>query len=946
MTQDKIYNPKEVQLKIENFWFDLLKERYNENVYNSIKDIQPKIYEIFVTKDPNSLRFVFPELYLFLDDIKIYLITYSVITTSFRRSSRTAICSLVADQILFYVYQTYFYPIIKGGDKGVKNVKIKQKSKSKKEYDKADIFNSLTKTKKDKWLKLIEASKFKKADLIDNNKLNKKDNEQLISSIIFILEKILIWKGLENFQEIKYKDFIEHVSFYSNSSFEKVENVSLSLNTELNKDLEISIFKIKLGERFVYSFEDANIVKNMWRNGMRSIDVLNTTQSYSQNNEGSLTLDFNENLIQENIDKLTNILPTNLPMVCQPNKWNSKEYGGYLNNNIERKELITGIGANNFHKIYNLNNLYKAVNYLNSLKFKINTEVLEFVYENKSTIFKDYYHSDKTLTDDKINDNILRDFVTLEIAKTFSNIPFYLNTFTDWRGRIYTQSHYLSYQGSDLSLSLIQFNEGQYVSKSGEFFFKVYGANLHDENKISRASYRDRIKWVDDNQDKILNMDMEFILKADSRFAFIAFCLAYKRFKNNKKVYLPIWLDATCSGIHHFATMLKDVELAKSVNVISNTSSSEGLSENVRDIYSEMIEPTYKKIKEFVGQNPSFFRLSNIKITRKLIKPTIMTRVYNVTIKGVCNQLISNFEVIHLDKKDHNELNIIPKESEIDLENGNPLIENIETEIEDDLNEFYGMEINDTELQNKLYFEGKKIIFKAPSINDEENLFLNYKEVYQLAKIMHEALFESYPALKKLFEYFVSVCLAFTKLDIPISWYPPSGLSIEQRYLKTAKAKVSISVGKGKQKTVILKRKLSKTDTRIQTQAILPNIIHSMDASHLILILNKNKVSPIISIHDCFGTLPNNMIDLENLVKLEFINLYSKNNFLEKFHSDLMDILEKNKITYEVNKTEHKVYIYLNNSDLNLNSNKSKKKNRAYNFLITTQRRWINLRAN
>jgi len=188
LTQDKIYNPKEVQLKIENFWFDLLKERYNENVYNSIKDIQPKIYEIFVTKDPNSLRFVSPELYLFLDDIKIYLITYSVITTYFRRSSRTAICSLVADQILFYVYQTYFYPIIKGGDKGVKNVKIK-KSKSKKEYDKADIFNSLTKTKKDKLLKLIEVSKFKKADLIDNNKLNKKDNEQLISSIIFILEK-------------------------------------------------------------------------------------------------------------------------------------------------------------------------------------------------------------------------------------------------------------------------------------------------------------------------------------------------------------------------------------------------------------------------------------------------------------------------------------------------------------------------------------------------------------------------------------------------------------------------------------------------------------------------------------------------------------------------------------------------------------------------------------
>ena len=420
-------------------------------------------------------------------------------------------------------------------------------------------------------------------------------------------------------------------------------------------------------------------------------------------------------------------------------------------------------------------------------------------------------------------------------------------------------------------------------------------------------------------------MDVDFMLRADSRFAFVSFCLAYRRFKAGKKVHLPIWLDATCSGIQHFATMLKDVELAKSVNVISDPNSS-GLNEKVRDIYSEMIEPTYKKIKEFVYQNPSFFKLLNVNITRKLIKPTIMTRVYNVTVKGVCNQLISNFEIIYLDKKIKNDLINITKDSELDLIDDSPLIENIESEIENDLNEFYGIESSPSDLQNKLYYEGKKIIFKVPSINEGETLYLTYGEVYQLAKIMHEALFDYYPALKKLFEYFVSVCLAFTKLDIPITWYPPSGLSIEQRYLKTAKAKVSISVGKGKQKTVVLKRKLDQTDTRVQTQAILPNIIHSMDASHLILILNKNKISPIISIHDCFGTLPNNMIELENLVKLEFISLYSKTNFLEKFHSDLIEVLNKNKINYEINKSENKVYIYLNNSDLTLNSNKSKKK--------------------
>ena len=74
-------------------------------------------------------------------------------------------------------------------------------------------------------------------------------------------------------------------------------------------------------------------------------------------------------------------------------------------------------------------------------------------------------------------------------------------------------------------------------------------------------------------------------------------------------------------------------------------------------------------------------------------------------------------------------------------------------------------------------------------------------------------------------------------------------------------------------------------------------------------IINKNSniKSPVISIHDCFGCLTNYMIELEELVKLEFIKLYSKANFLEKFNSDLMDILNKNKINYEINRDEHKI---------------------------------------
>jgi DNA-directed RNA polymerase len=49
---------------------------------------------------------------------------------------------------------------------------------------------------------------------------------------------------------------------------------------------------------------------------------------------------------------------------------------------------------------------------------------------------------------------------TLKIATLFVDHKFYLPTFADFRGRIYTYSNYLSYQGTDLARSLIFFDKG------------------------------------------------------------------------------------------------------------------------------------------------------------------------------------------------------------------------------------------------------------------------------------------------------------------------------------------------------------------------------------------------------------------------------------------------------------------------------------------------------
>ena len=140
---------------------------------------------------------------------------------------------------------------------------------------------------------------------------------------------------------------------------------------------------------------------------------------------------------------------------------------------------------------------------------------------------------------------------------------------------------------------------------------------------------------------------------------------------------------------------------------------------------------------------------------------------------------------------------------------------------------------------------------------------------------------------------------------MPLQWITPAGLHITQLYYKSTIQKLSISIHNRKSRTFVLRSKTDIKDTRKQNQAIIPNIIHSLDASHLINIINSNienkKLYPIISVHDCFGTLPNQMALLCFNVKKEFIFLYSKEVFLNKFHDRIIQSVLDNHFIIENN---------------------------------------------
>jgi len=552
--------------------------------------------------------------------------------------------------------------------------------------------------------------------------------------------------------------------------------------------------------------------------------------------------------IKENII----IHPSSLPMVCKPKIWSDNEIGGFLSNKEQQVSIITGSHFHD-HEVSNKEALYKAVNTLNSNQFSINTLLLEYLENEGSYLLKS---SKEGKERDKIN--LLQQIITLRLANVFKNIPFYLSVHADWRSRIYTQSFFLTYQGGDLASALINFYEGQTLTETGKYYFYIYGANNHNANNISKESFLNRIQWVFNNYKKIINLDPELILSAENKFVFTTFCLNMRELDKNTnyKISTPIFLDATCSGIQHLAALMQDLELGSHVNITPHDDK-----DKPGDIYSEVVEPINKELNRIGEEELEYYNLSLVKFERKTLKQSIMTKVYNVTHYGIAQQLKSKMDLIKVEEKRETAIEEIKK----------ALIKNLKKK--------------------------NKYFYLAPGKNGEK-VMLTSKDIFKIAKVINDQIFVLFPSLNNIYSYFIDISKLMVKLELPISWFTPNGLNFKQKYMKSKESKLAIRIF-GKTNKIVLREKVDKIDKNKQVQAIIPNIIHSLDATHLINVINNsfnNNLYSIITIHDCFGTLPNSMDKLNYLVKKEFILLYSQDNFLDKFHNKMIETLIDNNI--------------------------------------------------
>ena len=250
-------------------------------------------------------------------------------------------------------------------------------------------------------------------------------------------------------------------------------------------------------------------------------------------------------------------------------------------------------------------------------------------------------------------------------------------------------------------------------------------------------------------------MKQTFIEKAENKFIFTAFCLLIKNLHEdpNYEVRMPIFLDATCSGNQHLAAVsIQDYELGSRVNLIP-------LSETdpVGDIYSDMIEPINDEINKYGEENKDYLHFTKIKLDRKTIKQSIMTKVYNVTNYGIERQLENKLENLEIESTDSfgapkarkdNYVSVV-KQDQVYLKN-------------------IGLKP-----KNKIMY------FKIPANNQKGYILVTRKDLCrQIASIINERVFFVFPSLKAIYEYLISITKVMIKLKIPLNWFTPSGVKV------------------------------------------------------------------------------------------------------------------------------------------------------------------------
>ena len=156
------------------------------------------------------------------------------------------------------------------------------------------------------------------------------------------------------------------------------------------------------------------------------------------------------------------------------------------------------------------------------------------------------------------------------------------------------------------------------------------------------------------------------------------------------------------------------------------------------------------------------------------------------------------------------------------------------------------------------------------------------RAVVFLARMMQRALQITMDAPNKGKAWLRMVAAVCNKEKKPLIWVTPSGFEVYHMY-NVVNERVSYAQLFNKSQLVFSTVE-SEMDTRAQFMGVSPNFIHSLDAAHMFLVINKAVkmgINAFSFIHDSFGTYASDIGYLQTITRDQFVKMHTKNQLHE-----------------------------------------------------------------
>lgn len=580
-------------------------------------------------------------------------------------------------------------------------------------------------------------------------------------------------------------------------------------------------------------------------------------------------------------EPVADVLAKQLPMVCEPKPWTGFSQGGYIeienpvlrikNVDTAQKEYTAAAAERG-----DLDQIFKGLDVLGQTGWKINPEVFKVMLDAWNTgeaianlpplgkVFPtveepgsmasprekyEYFKSVQAIKNEQsgLHSNRCFQNFQMEIAKAYLHETFYLPHNLDFRGRAYPIPPYLNQMGADNARGLLVFAQGKTLGPTGLRWLKIHLANLCGYDKASlsdRASFAD--EHMDDIRDSVLKplAGRRWWLSADDPWQCLATCHELVKAIDSGKPedhvsHLPIHQDGTCNGLQHYAALGGDIAGARQVNLEPG--------DRPADVYTGVAELVKAEVKKDAAAGNFLAKELDNRVTRKIVKQTVMTNVYGVTFTGARLQVRKQLD------------DLLP-----------------------DLNDKKLGGLASTYIAKKI-FKGLGTLFNGAheiqywfgdcASRITSSISLNQLEAMSAAK-------EAKPIKKSKTahrEQSLSERQTVEAEDFrsTVVWTTPLKLPVVQPYRvpKTQNIKTHMS-----SITLTDPNVTDCIDKRKQLQGFPPNFVHSLDATHMMLsaIAAKEHGLTFSAVHDSFWTHAADVDTLNLLLRDAFVRMHTE----------------------------------------------------------------------